>query len=157
MKINYMQIIRGALLLLICATIVFIFVQSALPQEKSKEESDKVGDILAEVIPPETAVGGYVQDNVRKIAHFVEFAFLGLWTSLYMIFKYPRPAFFLLTAPAALILAVFDETVQIFSERGPSLTDVWIDFAGFLFASIIIYTVYGIILFISKKRKQNLT
>ena len=80
-KITAIQIVRFILLLLIAANLIFIFVQSTIPTKESAEQSEQVGNILAEIIPPETPMGEYVQNNVRKIAHFVEFAFLGVWVS----------------------------------------------------------------------------
>ncbi len=155
MKNKYKSIARILLLLLIAATLVFIFLQSTKPPQKSQAESDKVGEIVGEIIPPGTPAGDYVQENIRKIAHFTEFFFLGCEVSLYVILFLPRIKWAALSFPTALIVAFFDESIQIFSNRGPSVKDVWIDFFGFAFASACFYTVAAIVIFIYGKCKQK--
>lgn len=155
MKLNIRKVAQIVLLLLIFLTVAFILIQSMIPPEESQKESDTVGDIIADIIPPETPPGEYIQINLRKIAHFVEFAILGVFTSLYVIFYLGKFKAMALTFPAALILALLDETVQIFSERGPSVKDVWIDFLGFAIVCVLSYTVYGVTKYISSKCKQK--
>lgn len=152
--VKYKNIIKLLFILLIISTLAFIFIQSMLPPEKSSEESSAVGEIIEEIIPPETPVGGYVQTNIRKIAHFVEFAALGVWVSLFIILFYRKKSYIFSSFLFALITALFDETIQVISKRGPAITDVWLDFFGFSSAAVIIYTVSALIIFIRAKRKQ---
>lgn len=151
MTVNKKKVLQIILITLIVLNLAFIFGQSILPPEKSGEVSDKVGDVIEGVIPPETPVGGFVQKNVRKLAHFFEFFALGMLVSAYVSLFIPKIKWALHTAPLAFIIASFDETVQIFSGRGPSVRDVWIDFFGFLTSSLIFYTVYTLILFTVKR------
>ena len=140
--------VKIILVLLIVATIINAFYQSSLPPEVSKETSDKVGEIIEEVIPPETDAGAFVQKNLRKLAHFTEFFFLGLWASLYtaLFLKKRKISYNLL--PFGLIVAILDETVQIFSKRGPSVTDVWIDALGYAVAVALVLLAALILLLI---------
>ena len=39
------------------------------------------------------------------------------------------------------IVALLDETVQIFSDRGPAISDVWIDVLGYFVANILVYLI----------------
>lgn len=153
-----MKIIRIALILCIAATLVFIYAQSFKTPEQSTAESDKVGDIIAEIIPPETKPGAFIQTNIRKLAHFSEFFMLGIEIALYvLIFERTRIKVALLY-PLGIILAVFDETVQIFTKRGPEIKDVWIDFLGYATGSLILTAVFFLAIVIIKKikiRKQN--
>ena len=152
--LNKRNIIHAVILILLMINLAFIFIQSALPPEESAETSDKVGDIVEEIIPPETKPGAFIQINLRKIAHFVEFACLGLLSSIYVIFlgwRKDRALFSLALAP---LVALLDETLQIFSGRGSSVKDVWIDSAGFFTAAILFYTVYHLTKFVINKRKQ---
>lgn len=129
---RYRTPVRIILIIIIASTLAFIFYQSMLSREASGAESNKVGEIIAEIIPPGTPAGDYVQLNIRKIAHFTEFFVLGCEVALYF-WLYSRRRFdVLLVYPAALIVALFDETIQVFSDRGPLITDVWVDFLGFL-------------------------
>ena len=141
------------LLLLIISTVAFIFTQSTKSKEESKSDSDKVGEIIEEIIPPETPAGDFVQTNLRKIAHFTEFFLLGcevsVFVSLFCTSKFSIP----LSYAFGLLIASIDETIQIFSKRGPALRDVMIDFFGFLSSTFIIYTLSIIV----KKCKQKYT
>ncbi len=152
MKKKYIEILFVILMVL---TVAFIFSRSAMPPERSEAESDKVGDIIGEVIPPQTEVGGYIQLNLRKLAHFTEFFVLGAEVSLFVVLFVKRIKYAALSIPAAAIIALFDETIQIFSGRGPSVKDIWIDVLGFVSAAAIIYTVYIIIYFIRKNANNN--
>jgi VanZ family protein len=146
------------LLSLIFATLAFIFSQSALPPETSQAESEAVGGIIEEIIPPDTQAGAYVQKNIRKIAHFTEFALLGTEIALFVALFMCRPSFVALSYPFALIIAFFDESIQMFSRRGPAIFDVWIDFLGFFTFATIVYAMFFTVklsLLWFKKRKEN--
>ena len=157
MRIVLKKATKILLIAAVILTLAFIFSQSALPREESKKQSDKVGDIIEEIFPPETPVGGFVQKNIRKLAHFTEFAFLGAEVALYMIIFARKKIAVYLSLLIAPNIALLDETIQVFSNRGPAMRDVMIDTAGFYFASIIFYTVAAVIFLIRNKRKQKLT
>ena len=114
--------------LLIC-NLIFIWGNSLLPGEVSGAFSDWVKGILQAIFaqgPEDPNSGGLL----RKLAHFTEFAALGMllcWR-FQMMGKGWAPAF-LLGAGAACI----DETIQMFvPDRGPAIRDVCIDSAGVL-------------------------
>ncbi len=142
MKADKMKIVRIALLALIAATLLFTFYQSSLPPEKSSETSETVGGIIEEIIPPETPPGEFVQKNLRKIAHFVEFAALGCEVAVYLILFCRRLKPILLSYAFAVIIAFIDESIQILSKRGPAISDMWIDFSGFATLSLLTYGVF---------------
>ena len=155
MRIESKRIIKFALLILIMLTIAFIFVQSLMPPEKSAAESSAVGEFIEQIIPPETKPGEFIQTNIRKIAHFVEFAALGAELSIYLIFFARQRMKIALSFPSALIVGFFDESLQLFSGRGASVKDVWIDFFGFIFASLIVYTGYAFFCLIRKNVNKS--
>lgn len=77
---------------------------------------------------------------IRKLAHFTEFSILGfllggdvvLWKSS---LKYAYMPLFL-----GLLVALLDETIQIFAiGRSSSVKDVWLDFSGIIFGTIVLY------------------
>jgi len=152
---NAKSIIRIMLIILMILTLLFIFVHSMIPPEQSTEESNKVGEIVGEIIPPETPVGNYVQINLRKIAHFVEFALLGAEIAIYIMIYERKVTRGALTYPIALILAFFDESIQMFSGRGPAILDVWIDFSGFASLSLLIFGVWSLFLFVVRRTKSK--
>ena len=155
MRIESKRIIKFALLILIMLTIAFIFVQSLMPPEKSAAESSAVGEFIEQIIPPETKPGEFIQTNIRKIAQFVEFAALGAELSIYLIFFARQRMKIALSFPSALIVGFFDESFQLFSGRGASVKDVWIDFFGFIFASLIVYTGYAFFCLIHKNVNKS--
>ena len=145
------------LILLIVATVVHAFYQSSLPVKESVAQSDKIGEIIEEIIPPDTKPGEYVQKNLRKLAHFTEFFFLGLWSSLYTVFYTKRKWSCASLIPFGMTVALLDETVQIFSKRGPSVTDIWIDIFGYVCAAVPIIIFCFVFLLIRRHRSGRIS
>lgn len=111
---------------LIALNLLFIWGNSALPGEVSQAFSDWVKAIIEAIFPGEGTSGG--GGLLRKLAHFSEFAALGLLlTWLHGMLRKKIP-FALLWGMGA---ACVDETIQRFVPgRGPSLRDVGIDTCG---------------------------
>jgi VanZ family protein len=125
-------------------TVISFFVQSALPPKVSAEESEAVAGFLSKIISDETVFGRFIIDNIRKIGHFLEYGLLGMQSALFAFLYVERRnmvkhLFF--STLLSLVIALFDETTQIFSGRGPSITDVWIDFFGYTTLLSISFTV----------------
>lgn len=155
MRIKPNRIVNMLLLTLIVLNLIFIFVQSIIPPEESAKESGAVSDVIEEFIPPETKPGEFVQINIRKIAHFVEFATLGALVSAYLVLFMRKQIAIIMSFPAALIVGFFDESIQLISGRGASVKDVWIDFFGFVCASVFLYTVCLIFYLIRKNANKS--
>ena len=137
---NVIKYLRIVFYIAILTTLVFIFVNSALPPEKSGEQSDKVSGIIAEIIPVDTDIGNFIITNIRKIAHFTEYGLLGIIVSLYvLIYTRKRVAFGFGSLLFALVVGFTDESIQILSGRGPSVSDIWIDIGGFATYSLLTY------------------
>ena len=132
MTVEKRKIFKILMLLLIGLTLAFIAVQSLLPPEVSKAESDAVGEIIEVVIPSDTPAGEQVQRNVRSIGHFVEFAVLGAEIAVYLFFFERKLAWFILAPILSPVVALLDETLQFLSERAPEISDVWVDVLGFV-------------------------
>lgn len=142
-RIKYL--LGWVLLALIAGTVVFIFVNSALPPEVSAEQSGTVGGIIAEIIPPDTDLGSFIQEYLRKIAHFTEYGMLGIEISLLVFSYFKRRVLFGCSAAAVPFFVGFiDESIQILSDRGPSISDVWIDIGGFITFSLLSYAVLAL-------------
>lgn len=75
---------------------------------------------------------GNVTDHlVRRIAHFAEYSALGCALALQLVpRRRVRWQSVINCAFAAMVVALTDETIQIFSGRGSQVQDVWLDFAG---------------------------
>ena len=125
--------LRIIILALIAVTVAFIFTQSLLPSHVSSSESNGVKGFLATIFPEDTPLGAFISTYVRKIAHFVEFGLLGAELTTYaFLFGKDRKRAVSFCAPIAFGVAFADETLQIFSGRGPMVSDVWLDFSGAL-------------------------
>ena len=134
-------------LILIVATLVFIFGQSMLPTLESGKQSDKVSGALGSTA--ETLIGTgtaekqeqvenvktFIQSYIRKFAHFFEYGLLGIEVALYVFFEYgirgkkrfQKPFAYKLCLYAVVfcILAAFiDESIQILSGRVPAVVDI---------------------------------
>lgn len=112
---------------LLIMNLVFIWGNSLLPGEVSGAISDWVKEILAALLPGDgqsTPGGGLL----RKLAHFTEFAALGMCLTWLMGMLRKHFGFALMAGAAA---ACVDETIQRFvPDRGPSIKDVGIDTCG---------------------------
>lgn len=132
--------------LLVVANMVIIFRFSSESREGSGDRSAGVTQTIVGLVHPDLeelsledqqAVLDRAHGFVRKAAHFSEYALLGFLTAGLLLFL---RRFLLLhiqvwhtwICPAVLCLlyAISDEIHQIFSNRGPSVWDVMIDFSG---------------------------
>ena len=127
---KYVRIIL--LIAIICAT-VFIWSNSLMSKAGSAEQSDKVAGWIERLLTNDgmydlTATGAWILKYLRKIAHFLEFMGLSMLLSAYKL-TFPRKEkiWALLYAPA---VAIVDEIIQIFSGRGPAVSDVLLDCCG---------------------------
>ena len=126
------------LTVLIILTLALIWGHSLLGREASSEESGFVMELLEPVLEMVVGEGNVTEFLVRKLAHFTEFFVLGL--EVLTFFAYRKPLFpqaFLLALTHGFFAAFLDETIQIFSGRGPMIQDVWLDVSGFAVGSLL--------------------
>ena len=120
-------------LCIIGITLLYIFWNSLQPVVQSNEQSRRVLEVIEEVFNTPPLDTEEAQHIVRKAAHVVEFALLGMEMVL-LLFVARKMSWGNLTTVLfiGLISAVTDETIQVFSQRGSQVLDVWIDFAGLM-------------------------
>ncbi len=146
------------LAIFIVLTLMFIWGQSVMNRELSSEESGFVMRIVTPVLELIVGKGRVTEHLVRKIAHFCEYALLGAEMSLFFAGKRRRKREGLLLAMAHGLLAAFvDETIQIFSGRGPAITDIWIDFAGVTAGGIFLLDVLIVWIHAARRHKTRKT
>ncbi len=140
-------------LLVMAATVGFIWQQSTLAPADPAATSDAVGEVIVPIVGGvESPVGSFVDRFLRKIAHFTEFAVLGLESEAYLAHRH-TPVLTLLQFAFGLLIAGADELLQLFTGRGSAIADVGIDFAGFALAAVALrLLLYAVALF-RKKRK----
>ena len=124
-------ILRVVLILFIFITVGLIWGASVQSGEASQALSRGVLERVKPALEVVVGAGNATDYLVRKLAHFTEFAAFGLQLALLLIlFGRVRPQSVVNCAFLGLLVAVIDETIQIFSYRGSQLQDVWLDFAG---------------------------
>lgn len=151
---------------------VFIVVHSCLDASTSTEASHGVVEITEEVINT-VAPGTITIDNYDSFATFIRKAFghfglfliSGFFTSLALFLiinpfndkKYYR--IILIALSSGLLLALLTETIQLYVPgRSGELTDVLIDFGGYLLGfSVIFLILFFIIRYINKQLINNVS
>lgn len=125
---------------------LFIWGQSLLPGQVSAQESGFFTTLLAGLLGLD-GVPTWMHGLVRKAAHFTEFALLGgLWSG------YGRRRGWGWTWLIGCGVAAVDEGLQLLSpDRGPSLKDVGIDYAGYLCGWLVVLAAFHF-----ARRKQNI-
>jgi len=127
---------------LLILNLAFIWGNSMLPGELSGAFSDWVREVLASIFPvgdADSAGGGFL----RKLAHFSEFAMLGMLLSwLFGMLQKKK----IWPFGCGFLAACVDETIQRFvPDRGPSVLDVGIDTCGVLVGMLLIYIGHSIV------------
>lgn len=141
---------------LIAATLAFIWGNSAVSKAESAEESGKVYGVFAEFFNAIFGEGVITHKIFRKIAHFSEYALLGV--EIYALISLTlgiRPLVVLSSFQFGLYAAVIDESIQILSERGALVSDVLLDFCGYAFGAALFLVVFLIVKAIKRNRLHN--
>ena len=107
--------------------ILFIFLHSLQPANRSTLESKWVLALLQRLVPFELT-----EHFIRKLAHFTEFAVLGILAGALFGSHFKHLwAGLLFAAMTGIVTALCDETIQLFVEgRSGQIQDVWLDVAG---------------------------
>lgn len=140
---------------LLIAILAFIWGNSALPGQTSGALSGWVGQLLGKILPfLATETGLHI---LRKLAHFSEFAALGLVLCWLFCMVMERKAWqFLLPLFCGAAAACVDETIQIFSPgRYCSIVDVAIDTSGVLTGIIVLFLGYAVYKRIRQKQEDT--
>ena len=116
--------------LLIVLNLAFIWGNSLMTGEDSGNLSGGILAWINSFLGLDEAGAELLHHLIRKAAHFTEFACLGAlltWNCQLGGEKHTA----ILPALLGMAAAVVDESIQLFTpDRGPSLTDVWIDTSG---------------------------
>jgi len=143
--------------IIIALTLGFIWIHSMMGQEESGEESGFVYRILCPFFEVFMGEGNVTEFFIRKLAHFTEFCALGIELMLYLnlLLKLSKPMKMVNAWVFGTMCALIDETIQIFSGRGPAIADVWLDSAG-CFTGVL-FGICVILIYERKKNKKNRT
>ncbi len=135
-------IFTAILLVAIIFTICFIFSNSMESIPESQEKSVGVLNVIRPVFEAVFGEGSLTNHLVRKMAHFAEFFLLGAeLCCLCVLWKCPLSYAML----GGLLIALSDETIQLFYDRGSQVQDVWLDFSAVVITVLLTYIlVYSI-------------
>ena len=141
---------------LIALTLAFIWGNSCLPKAQSAESSSEAQGIIQTVLDSvfgEDTV--YVDEfHIRKLAHFAEFFALGAEFALLIIaLNKENYKSYLTLLPIGLFVGAVDESIQIFSDRGAAVTDVLIDFSGYLTAIAVFVIIFALRKSVKSRKK----
>ena len=120
-------------LLLVVVLTAVIFVNSSLPATESGKLSGFVAQFVVQLSQLlDIKLKGDVEHTIRKLAHFLEFACLGLlWCKTFASFRVSNRTSTGYILLLCLLTAVTDEYIQLFSlGREGRVMDVLLDFSG---------------------------
>lgn len=149
---------------LLAFTLGLILGNSARDADKSADQSSVVYE---EVKSATTTVVGEVRaeeffsrftlKDFRKLAHVAEYFVLSIEVACLFCVVFGAKKSTLKFIPLSLLSGIFtavvDETVQIFSNRGSSVADVWVDASGYLIGTLVATAIIAIA--VSGKRKRE--
>lgn len=126
----------------ITLTVLFIWGQSLLGQELSRLQSESVQGFLGSLLG-EWVYDTFLYQNIRKVAHFAEYALLGMeWMGYRLTVRGTRrPAWWLVGAFGPVVAAV-DELLQFVSARAPRVTDMLLDCSGYICGGAVVFGLF---------------
>ena len=150
------KIIKIILISVIIVTICFIWGQSCLSVEDSSKESAAITENIIQKIEECITGEKTISDNmVRKWAHGVEFCVLGLELSLFFFILNKKPLRSIIsTVSLGPVIAFLDESIQLFSDRGSQVIDIWIDILGLVIGTAVCIASVMIVSFFKKKKSK---
>ena len=144
--------------ILIALTVCFIFNNSSFSKEESAAQSESLASFIKPIIDFANRLSfNEFEHIVRKLAHFSEFGLLGVELALlaFHISRKFKPRDAVYAAFASLLIADLDEFLQLFTERGSMVSDVFIDFSGALCGIAAGYILMAVITSIRKKAHEK--
>ena len=141
------------LLIIIILLVALSWTLSSLSRDISSRQSNAIASFFSPLLDFVFGESNYnlpfFDKFIRKAAHVTEYLLIS--SLLALVFdpvRYGIP----LTLLISMCLALFDETIQIFSERGTSVLDVWLDFGGACIGLLIGMFIYYVLM---KKRNPH--
>jgi VanZ family protein len=130
--------------------LIFVFVQSVLPEAVSAEES---GWFRTHIMTPLCRLFGIQtpsQRTVRKLAHVFEFTVLAALLVPSFSGSLSKGL------QGGFAAAFLDESIQLLSGRGGQLQDVWIDLIGIALGALLGWILYRLSRRCMRSKQSNL-
>ena len=140
---------------LLIAVLAFIWGNSLTNGEDSGNLSGSIMEWINAFLRLDELGAERLHHLIRKMAHFTEFACLGLLlTWRFGMMGEKKGHLFCMPLLFGMMAACVDETIQVFvPDRGPSPVDIWIDTCGVAAGIVILLAGH---LYVRKKRTMNL-
>ena len=138
-------------------TVAFIWGNSLKSIPESAAQSSSIAEKVQTVIDPQQKVESLAfHDLIRKAAHLVEFFALGLFVCGFTLCLGLKLNKQLVSMPMLMVLlvAVGDEFIQHFTQRGSQVADVALDFGGALAGLLVAWLIFLILKCHMKNRQQ---
>lgn len=156
------NVLRGILIVLLLCTFYIIFGFSSQDGEKSGGISKKITEFILEKSSKYNSLEQTKKEEVskrteriiRKIAHFSIYTLVGfLLMALFSTYENIKRKYQIyISAIIGILYAISDEIHQSFTpERGPKITDVFIDSLGVFFGMAVILLIIEIL---NRKNKK---
>ena len=127
---------KKILIVLLVLLLAFIWGNSCLPVSLSSQESGRFLRLIRPLLEVFFGQGNVTHHLVRKLAHFTEFTALGLVVGLLTHQgKSAGLRSVVFSLVMGLLAAFADESIQMLSDRGDQIKDVWLDFSGVVLGS----------------------
>ena len=140
---------------LLIAVLAFIWGNSLTNGEDSGNLSGSIMEWINAFLRLDELGADRLHHLIRKMAHFTEFACLGLLlTWRFGMMGEKKGHLFCMPLLFGMMAACVDETIQVFvPDRGPSPVDIWIDTCGVAAGIVILLAGH---LYVRKKHTMNL-
>ena len=140
----------------IVLVVALIWFNSSMPVKQSRAQSGIVTQILNWAVSILGGEGTLSVHLVRKIAHVIEYSFLGFVCTLFVVVFYSKIRWYHIwnTFSFVLTVAVIDESIQILSGRGPLISDVLLDMCSAIVATSLVFAGNRLLRRGGKKRKH---
>ncbi len=150
------KLVRILLLILIILTLLFIWSNSLWGRESSSMHSGRIRAFCQQALDLLGIPLVLTDYIVRKAAHFLEFFLLGTELTVYMFCRHPLTRRDIGNILVMLFGTAFiDETLQIFSARGPAISDVWLDLSGGVTAMLLTFALYELIVACRRRGRKS--
>lgn len=154
MRLRKGLIARIVMIIAIVAVTSIIFFNSFEDIVESHHASGIVVDVIR---PNENTENDNVELLVRKTAHLIEYAVLGIAVMLFVkcIEREYKKRLYAAGLFYVLLVAVLDEHIQSYSDRTSSTSDILLDFFGALIGFGIALAIFFIYVKLKNRKKSN--
>lgn len=129
-------------IVLVLLTTLFIWTNSLLPGSISSSQSGFITNLIYPIFKNIMSIDKLTV-IIRKLAHFTEYAILGITLAYFYLSRSKQNKYLLLALLQGVITAVIDESIQLLvPNRAGLITDVLIDTSGVVFGILVFCLIF---------------